>query len=248
MHWITWLSGIRLALDSIWESKLRAFLTVLGVIIGTGTIIGVGSIIAGLNGAITDIIRSFGPNSMIVFKMRGGMRFDRPTSEELKRRPLGLEDAIAIRERCPSVEHASPYLFRDRNFGIPKARYKGTRFTRSTSGVPKKGTLPNGTEMKYGRFFTDIESQHRMPIVAIGEQVASNLFPNIDPTGKWIEVNGRQVQIVGVMKAPPRPCRAATICECCSRTTPCARCSLLLANTCSSSPPRKDFFPGRWMR
>jgi putative ABC transport system permease protein len=202
MHWITWLSGIRLALDSIWESKLRAFLTVLGVIIGTGTIIGVGSIIAGLNGAITDIIRSFGPNSMIVFKMRGGMRFDRPTSEELKRRPLGMEDVIAIRERCPSVETASPYLFRDRNFGIPKARYKGNEVYQIEIGGTEEGYVANGTEMKYGRFFTDVESQHRMPIVAVGEQVASNLFPNIDPTGKWIEVNGRQVQIVGVMKAP----------------------------------------------
>ena len=75
MHWITWMSGIGLALDSIRESKLRAFLTVLGVIIGTGTIIGVGSIIAGLDGAITEVLRSFGPNTIIVFKFRGGPRF-----------------------------------------------------------------------------------------------------------------------------------------------------------------------------
>ena len=50
------------------EHKLRSFLTVLGVIIGTGAVIGVGSIIAGLDGAITDILRSFGTNTMIVIK------------------------------------------------------------------------------------------------------------------------------------------------------------------------------------
>ncbi len=49
---------------------MRSFLTVLGVIIGTGTVIGVGSIIAGLDGAITGILRSFGPNTIIVFTSR----------------------------------------------------------------------------------------------------------------------------------------------------------------------------------
>ena len=82
MRWVSWLSGVRLALDSIRESKLRAFLTVLGVIIGTGTIIGVGSIIAGLDGAITDILRSFGPHTLIVFKFRGILRTGRLTPEE----------------------------------------------------------------------------------------------------------------------------------------------------------------------
>ncbi len=41
-----------------------------------------------------------------------------------------------------------------------------------------------------------------MPVVVIGEDVASNLFPNIDPIGKWIEINGKQMELVGVMKRP----------------------------------------------
>ncbi len=93
MRWVSWLSGVQLALDSIRESKLRAFLTVLGVIIGTGTIIGVGSIIAGLDGAITDILRSFGPDTLIVFKFRGILRTGRLTPEEARRKPLTLENA-----------------------------------------------------------------------------------------------------------------------------------------------------------
>ena len=195
MRWVSWLSGVRLALDSIRESKLRAFLTVLGVIIGTGTIIGVGSIIAGLDGAITDILRSFGPNTMIVFKFRGILRTGRLTPEEAKRKPLTFENAIAIRERCPSVDHVSPYLLPDWNRGPSRARYKGNEVYRIQMGGTEEGYAANGTEMKYGRFFTDLESQHHLPVVVIGEDVARNLFPNVDPIGKWIDVNGKQVEI-----------------------------------------------------
>ena len=200
-RWITWISGIRLALDSIREAKLRAFLTILGVIIGTGTIIGVGSIIAGLDGAITDVIRSFGPNTMIVFKFRGGIRFDRLTAEEARRKPLGLQEAYAIQERCPSVEHASPYLFPE-NRGPSKARFKGNEVYNVQIGGTEEGYVANGTEMKYGRFFTEVENRRRMPVVVVGEDVAGNLFPDLDPPGKWIEVNGRQAEIIGVMKRP----------------------------------------------
>lgn len=202
MRWVSWLSGVQLALDSIRESKLRAFLTVLGVIIGTGTIIGVGSIIAGLDGAITDILRSFGPDTLIVFKFRGILRTGRLTPEEAKRKPLTFENAIAIRERCPSVEHVSPYLLPEWNRGPSRARYMGNEVYRIQMGGTEEGYAANGTEMLYGRFFTDLESQHRLPVVVIGEDVARNLFPNIDPSGKWIDVNGKQTEVLGVMKRP----------------------------------------------
>src|SRR5271169_5247667 len=116
---------IRLALSTIRENKARAFLTILGVIIGTGTIIGVGSILAGLDGAVTGAIRSMGTNTAIVFKMNlvgGG------TPEERQRKPITYENALAIQERCPSVEHVSPYLLPPQ-MGITQARYKGNDAT-----------------------------------------------------------------------------------------------------------------------
>ena len=63
------LSVIGLALTTVRENKLRSFLTVLGVVIGTGTIIVVGSIIAGLDGSITSTIRSFGTNTAFVTRL-----------------------------------------------------------------------------------------------------------------------------------------------------------------------------------
>src|SRR6266851_4836761 len=100
-------AGIRLALATTRAHKLRSFLTVLGVIIGTGAVIGVGSIIVGLDGAITNILRSFGPNTIIALK--GPVMADW-TPEILRRKPLTLENARAIQARCPAVQHVSPYL------------------------------------------------------------------------------------------------------------------------------------------
>src|SRR5215831_12415830 len=101
---------LRLALSTIRANKARAFLTILGVIIGTGTIIGVGSILAGLDGAVTGAIRSMGSNTAIVFKMQLMGGFGGQSAEERNRKPLTYENGLAIAERCPSVERVSPYL------------------------------------------------------------------------------------------------------------------------------------------
>ena len=191
-------SGIRLALATTREHKMRSFLTVLGVIIGTGAVIGVGSIIAGLDGAITNILRSFGPTTIIVTKTTA---MGHSTREERSRRPLTLEDARAIAERCPSVEHVSPYLFP--SGGIHSARYKGNDlYNISQLGGTEEGYAYGGTTMKYGRFFTELENTHHMPVVVVGEDVKKQLLASEDPLFKWIEVDGHQLQIVGVMDRP----------------------------------------------
>jgi putative ABC transport system permease protein len=142
-------SGIRLALSTVVEHKMRSFLTVLGVIIGTGAVIGVGSIIAGLDGA---------------------------------RRPLTLENARAIAERCPSVEHVSPYLMA--GGGFRRARYKGNDYYGIQMGGTEEGYAYGGTTMKYGRFFSETENSHHMPVVVIGEDIQKRLLPTEDPVNK----------------------------------------------------------------
>jgi len=191
-------SGVALALTTVREHKMRSFLTVLGVIIGTGAVIGVGSIIAGLDGAITNILKSFGPNTIVILR---GSAMGNWTPEELKRKPLTREDALAIEERCPSVEHASPYLFS--NFDtIHKARYKGNDNYNIDLAGTEEGYAAGGTVMLSGRFFTDMESRHRMPVVVLGEDLGKSWFQNVDPVGKWIEVDGHAVEVIGVMERP----------------------------------------------
>ena len=190
-------AGVRIALDTVREHKLRSFLTVLGVIIGTGAVIGVGSIIAGLDGAISGILRSFGPETMIVLK---GKAMGNWTPEEVRRKPLTLENVRAIQERCPSVEHASPYLFP--SGGLHKARYKGNDLYNVEIGGTEEGYAYGGTTMRAGRFFTDMENRRRMPVAVVGEAIGKSWFANVDPVGKWIEVDGHAVEIVGVMDKP----------------------------------------------
>src|ERR1700758_1651030 len=122
------LSVVGLALATLRENKVRSFLTVLGVIIGTGTIIAVGSILAGLDGAVTGAIRSMGTNTAIVFKMQIMGGFGGRTAEERNRKPLTYEDGLAIAERCPSVERVSAYLLPPQT-GPLQARYKGNTYT-----------------------------------------------------------------------------------------------------------------------
>src|ERR1035438_5832623 len=104
-------NGLLLAFETIRTHKMRAFLTVLGVIIGTGTIIGVSAILTGFDASITGVLRSFGPNSIIVFKFPVGFRVGNLSPEERTRKDLTYENAVHIQERCDAVEYVSPMLF-----------------------------------------------------------------------------------------------------------------------------------------
>jgi putative ABC transport system permease protein len=189
-------AGIRLALDTVRAHKLRSFLTVLGVIIGTGAVIGVGSIIAGLDGAITNLLRSFGPNTIIVLKGSMGNQ----TREERRRPPLTLEQARAIGERSSAIDHVSPFLIPTN--GIHTARYKGVDLFNIQLGGTEEGYAAGGTTMRAGRFFSDVENAHHLPVVVIGEDVAKRLLTNLDPLGKRIDVDGHEFEVIGVMDRP----------------------------------------------
>ena len=200
------LSAISMALGTIREHKLRSLLTVLGVIIGTGTVIAVGSIITGVDAAIADVTRSFGPNTVFVFKFRFGFRAN-VTREELARKPLTWENGVAIAESCPSVAHVAPYLFSPTIFSMhgmtDRARYKGDDMYQIELAGTSESYAAGGSErLKFGRFFTDAESRQKSPIIVIGEDVQRAWFPSVDPIGKWIEVSGHMFEIVGVLMRP----------------------------------------------
>jgi putative ABC transport system permease protein len=197
-------AAIGLALATVREHKMRSFLTVLGVIIGTGTIIGVGSIIAGLDGAVTAVLTSFGTNTAMIFK--APIAFHRLTSEEARRKPITYDDGVAIAERCPAVAAVSPYLIPNTPGSGPQisiARYKGNElYQANIFGTEESYELSGQAEIAEGRFFSNVENQHRMPVAVIGADVPRALFSGEDPIGKWIDVNGHNFEVIGVVKRP----------------------------------------------
>ncbi|MBZ5675195.1 MAG: ABC transporter permease [Acidobacteriia bacterium] len=194
------VSVIGLALATLRENKVRSFLTLLGVMIGTGTIIGVGSILTGLDGAVTGAIRSLGTNTAIVMKIGpsfGGGR----TPEQRMRRPLTYDNVLAIEERCPSVEHVSPILQPPN--GIFRARYKGNdAFQLNLFGTAEYYATAGQADMATGRFFTDSEDRHRMSVTVLGQDIYKQLFGKEDAIGKTILVAGQQLEVIGVMNPP----------------------------------------------
>jgi putative ABC transport system permease protein len=199
------LSAVRMALATIREHKMRSLLTVLGVIIGTGTVIAVGSIITGVDGAVVNAMRSMGPETGFVYQFSLGFRGN-ITREELARKPLLWEDALAIRGRCPSIAAVSPFLFPPSfltRVATDSVRYKSNDVYQIELNGTDESYIAGGNEkMKLGRFFTDGESQHRQPVVVIGEDLQKALFASEDPLDKWIDVDGHQFEVLGVLARP----------------------------------------------
>jgi putative ABC transport system permease protein len=198
---LSFLNGLILAFETIRTHKMRAFLTVLGVIIGTGTIIGVSAILTGFDTSITAVLRSFGPNSIIVFKFPVGPRTKRLSPEERTRKDLTYLNAADIRERCKSVEDVSTMLFA--NTGPINVHYHGNdMYDVNLIGVEEAYARGGQVELHLGRFFTDEESRRRMPVAVIGQDLEKGLYTNIDPIGKPITVEGHEFTVIGTMVRP----------------------------------------------
>ena len=193
----------RMALATLRENKMRSFLTVLGVVIGITALISVASILVGLDRDIRANLNDYGTDTLFVFKFNPGIHVGRLTEDERTRKPLSLEDALAIRELCPSVKAVAADVFpRVGNFDRrnPTARYQG----HEVFGIDHSGTLPSSEEvysqrLDRGRFFTEAEDMHRADVVVVGYDLAQGLFPGEDSLGKTIFVDDVPYEVIGVL-------------------------------------------------
>jgi len=198
---LAFTNGIVLALQTIRTHKLRSFLTVLGVIIGTGTIIGVAAILTGFDASVAGVLRSFGPNSIIVFKFPVGPRTGRLSPEERTRKDLTYLNAVEIRDRCKSVLDVSPMLFP--NHGPINVKYKGNdMYDVNLFGVEEAYARGGQVDIHVGRFFSDQESHRRLPVAVIGADLEKGLFAGVDPIGKPLMVDGHEFTVIGTMLRP----------------------------------------------
>src|ERR1700743_200367 len=196
------MEDIKMALETIRTHKVRSFLTVLGVVIGTMVAILVASILLGVEKNVQDSLNEFGVDNLFVLKFEPGIRFGRLSPEERTRKPLTYEDGIAIKEELPAVKDVVIQVLPHIGDGpqpIRTARYKNHELTNIvfrglTSSYPD---VVNG-KMKEGRFFTDQEDLHRADVVVIGYDAEKSLFPDETAEGKQLLVDGNLYTVIGV--------------------------------------------------
>jgi putative ABC transport system permease protein len=190
--------NLLLALDTLRSHKFRAFLTILGVLIGTATVIGVASIFKGLDQQVVDMAEGFGTRTLFIFKWDPGIKFN-VTHEEWMRKPLTYDDALAIRENCPSVESVSAETFR---WGpAVSTKYKGQEMLDTNFSGPTPEQFQNtNAELKDGRLFNEIDNLHRRDVAVIGADVVTRFFEGQDPIGKVINVDGHNFEVVGTLE------------------------------------------------
>src|SRR5688572_7478560 len=101
--------NVLLALDTLRQHKFRTFLTILGVFIGVFIIIGVASVLNGFRHSVISSVEEFGTRNIYIHRFPL-VQMGRLPPEVRQRKPLTLEDAQAIRDLCPAVEHVSAGL------------------------------------------------------------------------------------------------------------------------------------------
>lgn len=190
--------SLKMALDTLRAHKFRSFLTVLGVVIGTVTVMVIASFISGLDNKFQQEIEVFGTNTIFVYKFTPGLNMGRIPRELRMRKPITYEDAMAIKENCPSIQYVAPMLSPP---DVAKVRHQNQELY----VTQVQGTLPDYERMASvnvieGRFFNESENQRRSDICVIGADIADKFFPNLSVLDKQILVNDKPFTIIGVLQ------------------------------------------------
>ena len=199
---------ISMAFDTVRTNKMRSGLTVLGVVIGITSIVGMTAIIRGFDQSLRDMIRSIGPNTIFIQRF-GVTSFasGAEISQLLKRPNLSLSDARALEQEATTLEYV------DLELGAGPGPVTQQRiFYRDLKTKPLLvfGTSENfaaGTRIPIlaGRFFNGTELQYRRNVVVLGNTAYKLLFEpdGVDPIGKLVRVGTQRFEIVGVFDKRP---------------------------------------------
>jgi putative ABC transport system permease protein len=193
-----------MSLDTLRTSKMRSALTVLGVVIGITSIVGMTSLIRGFDESLRDSIRELGPNTILVQKFSGLTILSGKSFLDVIKRPnLTIDDAEAIARECPSVDLIDVWLGM---MGNSRSRiYYGRERTKQllVLGATENFAAVNFAKLAHGRLFTPAEVEHRRQLVVLGQTPYQSLFPNTDPIGKTVRIGANPFTVIGVLG--PRP-------------------------------------------
>lgn len=193
------LEVFSMALDSIKSHKLRSFLTALGIVIGVMTVIGMVSVIQGLNRSIAGEIEKIGSN-LIIIQKNEPVRVGLPSEEERQRKDLTIEDAQAILQECPLVKAMTIQLTPDFT-RLPEVKYQNFKSDNAIIfGADENFNSVYSVYLpKEGRSFTGAEVRHSARVCLIGSEVEDALFPHVSPVGKELRIGAEKFTVIGVM-------------------------------------------------
>jgi len=194
--WVTSREGFRIAVETLRTHKLRSFLTLLGVVIATTTLIVVMSIINGMNLYIADHIANLGANVFIVHQFKWAQGYEAWLKARRRNQPIHIEDYEFLRDNLTGYKNigAEAWMNSSDNY----ARYK----ERTVYEVQITGETPNmidigQTKVDSGRYINDTDYDHESMVCFVGQDLVNAFFPNVDPIDKEIQINGIPFRIIG---------------------------------------------------
>ncbi len=184
----------KIALRALANNKLRAFLTMLGIIIGVASVITMLAIGQGSKKSIQKQISEMGSNMIMIHPgadMRGGVRQDPSAMQTLK-----LTDYESLRDETNYIAAISPNVSSSGQLIAGNNNYPS-----SVSGVGLDYLEIRQLNIESGEMFTETDIQTSAKVCVIGKTIVDNLFPNEDPIGRIIRFNQVPFRVVGVLKS-----------------------------------------------
>jgi len=185
-----------MSFSAILSNKLRSILTLVGIVAGVASIIAVMTAISVVQSTMEKEMSILGAQVFQVQKWPAGFSSDEDRRKAMRRPPVTVENANAIREQVESVDLVGAELW---DFGMV-AEYRGEETNPNVTlcgGTPEYP--PNNTHyVGLGRNISQMDVKSGRSVAVIGYAIAQKLFPFIDPVGKKIRIDGRKYQIVGV--------------------------------------------------
>jgi len=195
--WVTSREGFWIAFEALRTHKLRSFLTLLGVVIATTTLIVVMSIINGMNLYIADHIANLGANVFIVHQYKWAQGYEEWLKARRRNQPIRIEDFEFLRDNLKGYKNIGAEAWM--NSETNEVRYKG----KTVYEVQITGETPNmidigQTKVGSGRYINDGDYTHESAVCFVGRDLVNAFFPNVDAIDKEIQINGIPFRVIGV--------------------------------------------------
>ena len=188
--------AIKLALQSLWQNKLRTVLTLLGVMIGVASVIAVVTLVNGANTYVATRFTRYGADVFTVSRFPPFITSPKEYEKMQRRKNILYDDYTYVRDNCK------------RCVGIGAQQGTGAKVTRGVNSVTDTGIrgytwqMPElqNLDIAEGRGFTATDEEHASPVAIIGMDIRDNLFPGVDPLGLELRVDGEPYTVIGVVE------------------------------------------------